>query len=201
MSKAVHGFNLYHLSTRRRVWPAQTAKRQPCKKCLKCGEGIFCHLHKSGPVSCNEEGWTEAWDTYVCDPKLQEQWKAKAAMVNAREFIIPSIFRQADGYQAWMSPFTPLLRAKASPARCAHEDYWANMTRKEQDEWYLKEKEPLMLAMTAQRTEMLLYVSKHFNELPDGVLEIIAFHMANEAWKGLVLFRDWRWKSGGCPGF
>ena len=63
------------------------------------------------------------------------------------------------------------------------------MTRKEQDDYYLKKKEPLMLAMTAQRTQMLHLVSKRFNEIPDGVLEIIAFHMANEAWLGLVLFR------------
>ena len=191
MSKTVTPFSLFELSTRRRVWPAQTAKRQPCKKCLKCGMGIFCHLHKSGPVSYNEEGWKEAWYNYLGAPKLQQQWEAKAAMINAREFIIPSIFRQADGYQAWMSPFKdPNYHPFTTPARYAHQDYWENqMTRKEQDDYYLKKKEPLMLAMTAQRTQMLHLVSKRFNEIPDGVLEIIAFHMANEAWLGLVLFR------------
>ncbi len=199
MSKAVHGFNLYHLSTRRRVWPAQTVRRQPCKKCLKCGSGIFCHLHQSGPVLYTHDEIQKAWDTYSTNPDLQEQWMAVAARKNALAFTIPGIFRQPDGLKAWVSPFgAPLLRHEEIlfPAyRCGalrdHTATWTSMTRKEQDEWYLKEKEPLMLAMTAQRVSMLKCLcSEGFKALPDGVLEIIAFHMANEAWVGLVLFRE-----------
>ena len=198
MSKPVDAFSLYHLSTRRRVWPAQTARRHPCKKCLKCGSGIFCHLHQSDSMSYTHDEISKAWDTYSMNPDLQEHWKAEAARTNALAFTIPGIFRQADGYKAWMSPFAaPLLYNKEIPLPCwsrhhksDHIAIWDNMTQEEKDEWYSKEKEPLMLAMTAQRVSMLhCLCSGGFKALPDGVLENIAFHMANEAWLGLVLFR------------
>ena len=96
-------------------------------------------------------------------PELQAHWNAEAARVNARNGIIPSILRQPTGTQAWRASMGWI-------------NGWMGMSKEEKDEWYSKEKEPLLQAMIVREMEKLHCVSKFFNGL-QGPLEIIAIHM------------------------
>jgi len=123
---------------------------------------------------------------WLKDPELQAHFKAKAAMVNARNGIIPSILRQTTGTQARQAPRK--LCPVALPNETDWKEYmilWKRMSKKEKAEWYLKEKEPLLQAMIVVEQEKLHLVSKSFNAL-QGVLEIIATHMVRMGWDDQV---------------
>ena len=122
-------------------------------------------------------GWAlKVLEQWLKDPKLQAHWKWKAAMVNARNGIIPSILRQTTGTQAWKAPRNLCPSSPQCAAWVQQMVIWKRMSKEERAEWYSKEKEPLLQAKIVVEQEKLHLVSKNFNAL-QGVLEIIASHM------------------------
>ena len=122
-------------------------------------------------------GWAlKVLEQWLKDPTLQAHWKWKAAMVNARNGIIPSILRQTTGTQAWKAPRNLCPSSPQCAAWVQQMVIWKRMSKEERAEWYSKEKEPLLQAKIVVEQEKLHLVSKNFNAL-QGVLEIIASHM------------------------
>ena len=115
-------------------------------------------------------------EQWLKDPELQAHWKWEAAMVNARNGIIPSILRQTTGTQAFQAPRNLCPSSPQGSAWVQQKILWKRMSKEERAEWYSKEKEPLLQARIVVEQEKLHLVSKSFNAL-QGVLEIIASHM------------------------
>lgn len=117
------------------------------------------------------------WNTHE---HVRAHWETVAARFNASHRIVPAILRESTGYQAFIAPEAKYstIKTRALAFAAPRKALWKSMTPQAQALWYEQHKQPLLIAMTALKLKRLRLAQITKLGLVDGVIEIIAHHMA-----------------------